>query len=409
MKAMLVALVGAGALAFAPISATSAQAAGAGPILYSFNTTTGLLPNAVVADKRGTVFAMTLFGGTGVCQNGLGCGTVFSLSPPAAGGRSWAFHTLYDFTGGRDGAGSLAPLTVASNGTLYGYSTSISYGTVFSLAPPAVAGKPWRFRVLHVFRGRQEGGLGGLLTPLVYRRGALYGIAYGEPSACGQAGCGSVFKLTPSAGGGDWTLKTIFAFAGGAGGGLPNWIVGYGDGGPLYVSTSLGNGAVVALTPPHSGGDWKERVITTFAGGADGQFPSNLVRAQDGALHGLASGSTADLVFQLTPPAAAASPWTHTTIASVSDRGYGATTLAQGPDGSLIGAIYGEVDLFPGGIFQLTPKASGGAWTYSLLWNFKDNPGRNPLNVITGAHDNLLGALDGGNSSDGFVFALPRD
>jgi hypothetical protein len=408
MKTMLMALAGVAALAFDPNPPTMAQTPGPGPILYTFNTTTGLLPAGVVADRSGTAFGMTLLGGTGACQFG-GCGTVFSLSPPPAEERSWTFHTLYDFKGGRDGAGSSNPLTVAPNGILYGYATVPSQGTVFSLAPPTTAGKPWTFKILHVFHGNFEGNLGGLLTPLLYRHGALYGVALGGSPACGQAGCGRVFELTPDPRGGEWTLKTVFAFTGGAGSGEPNWIVGFGDGGPLYVSTSLGNGAVVAVTPPRSGGAWTERVLTTFAGGADGQFPSNLVLAPDGKLYGLASGPSAGLVFQLTPPAAAASPWTRTTIGSVVDQGYGPTSLAQGPGGALIGAIYGEVDLFPGGVFQLTPPASGGQWTYSLLWNFRDRPGRNPLNVVMGAQKVVMGALDGGNSSDGFVFALPRD
>ena len=408
MKSTLIALAGATALMLGWTPAAHVQSAGLTLLLFPFGPAHGLLPNVVTADKQGTEFGMTLLGGTGDCQIGPGCGTVFSLAPPQAGGGAWIFHRLYDFTGGRDGSGSPTPLTVAANGTLYGYTVVPSQATIFSLTPPANVGRPWAFKILHVFHGNFEGGLGGLQTPLIYRHGALYGIAVGGSGACGQIGCGSVFGLTPNPRGGEWTLKTLFSFTGGAASGEPDWIAGFGDVGPLYVCTSLGNGAVVAITPPRSGGVWTERVITTFAGGDDGQAPGNLVPSPDGKLYGLAIASGADVVFQLSPPASAASPWARTTIGSVSDQGYGPTSLAQGSDGSLIGAIYGDVDLFPGGIFQFTPPASGGAWKYSLVWNFHDHPGRNPLNVVTGAEGTLLGALDGGDSSDGYAFALRR-
>ena len=408
MKTTFIALAGAAALMLGWTPAAPVQSAGVTPFLFPFGPAHGLLPDVATADRQGTQFGMTLLGGTGACQPGPGCGTVFSLAPPGPGGQSWTFHRLYDFTGGRDGSGSPTPLTVAPNGTLYGYAVVPSQATIFSLTPPASVGGPWAFKILRVFHGNFEGGLGGLQTPLIYRHGALYGIAVGGSTACGQVGCGSVFRLTPGPRGGEWTFRTLFSFTGGAAGGEPDWIAGFGDGGPLYVSTSLVNGAVVAITPPGSGGVWTERVITTFAGGADGQGPGNLILLPDGKLYGLAIASGANVVFQLSPPASAASPWTRTTIGSVSDNGYGPTSLAQGPDGSLIGAIYGDVDLFPGGIFQFTPPVSGGAWTYSLVWNFHDNPGRNPLNVVTGADGNLLGALDGGDSSDGYAFALRR-
>jgi|HubBroStandDraft_3_1064219.scaffolds.fasta_scaffold602457_1 hypothetical protein len=46
---------------------------------------------------------------------------------------------------------------------------------------------------------------------------------------------------------------------------------------------------IVALTPPAAGGEWTESVITEFAGGSDGRYPSNLVLASNGVLYGLAN------------------------------------------------------------------------------------------------------------------------
>jgi hypothetical protein len=80
--------------------------------------------------------------------------------------------------------------------------------------------------------------------------------------------------------------------------------------------------------------------------------------------------------------------------------------LAEGAAGSLIGAIEGDFDFFAGSVFQLTPPAGGGGWTYSELWNFNHGPDRNPLNVVTGLGGNLFGVLEGGDSSNGSLFEL---
>lgn len=65
-----------------------------------------------------------------------GCGTAFSLTPPASPGGSWTPKLLYSFN-----AGGYAPgMVIASGGVLYGINASggtAGYGTVFTLTPPA--------------------------------------------------------------------------------------------------------------------------------------------------------------------------------------------------------------------------------------------------------------------------------
>jgi hypothetical protein len=51
-------------------------------------------------------------------------------------------------------------------------------------------------------------------SPLVFRDGELYGFASGGSSACGQFGCGSVFRLTPSSGGGGTDSRSGIVSAG---------------------------------------------------------------------------------------------------------------------------------------------------------------------------------------------------
>jgi hypothetical protein len=406
MKAILFALVGAAVFAVGLAMPAIAQDPARAKSLFEFDGASGYSPGAgVITDRHGTIFGTTTIGGNGPCSGGAGCGTVFALSPPPSGGDSWVFNKLYDFQGGRDGSSPFAQLTVAPDGTVYGYTTGGTSGTVFRLLPPTVPGNAWTFQILYVFSGRADGNLESVYSPLVLRHGSLYGIASGGSSACGQFGCGSVFRLKPSSGGGEWTLKTLFSFEGGSDNGEPNWIVGSADASPLYVSTSLGNGAVVELSPAASG-QWTETVITRFNGDGDGHDPSNLVLTSGGTLFGLALGPHTGLVFQLTPPSAEKAAWTRTTIAAVSDHRYGPVSLAQGAAGSLIGAIEGDFDFFAGSVFQLTPPADGGTWTYTELWNFNRGPDRNPLNAVMGRGGNLFGVLQGGDSSNGSLFEL---
>ena len=253
MKAILFALAVVAVFAVVQAMPAIAQDPGRAMSLFQFDGASGYSPGAgVITDRHGTIFGTTTIGGDGPCLGGAGCGTVYALFPPSGGGFSWVFNKLYDFQGGQDGSAPSAPLTLAPDGTLYGYTTGGTFGTVFRLLPPTTGGNQWAFEILYVFSGQGDGNLEFVYSPLVFRHGSLYGIASGGSSRCGQIGCGSVFRLRPSSGGGDWTLKTLFRFAGGAGSGRPNWIVGFDEARPLYVSTSLGHGAVVEISPPGS-------------------------------------------------------------------------------------------------------------------------------------------------------------
>jgi hypothetical protein len=409
MKPALLAMLAGAVLAAGLSTSASAQEPWRATSLLQFDSATGYVPGAgVVADGRGTIFGTTSIGGNGPCSGGAGCGTVFALSRLSAAEGRWVFDKLYDFQGGEDGSAPAAQLTVAPNGFVYGYTTGGTPGTVFRLLPPAAAGDPWTFQILYVFTGNADGNLEAVYSPLVFRDGALYGIASGGSLVCGQFGCGSVFRLTPSSHGSAWTLHTLFRFAGGAENGEPNWIVGSHDAGPLYVSTSWAHGAVIEVSPPAAADKWTRRVIARFKDKDGGQDPSNLVLGSDGTLFGLALGRHAGLVFQLRPPAAAADSWVRTTIATIVDHKYGPVSLAIGDDGALIGAVEGDFDFFAGSVFQLTPPSAGLIWDYSELWNFNRGPDRNPLNVVKGLGGNLFAVLEGGDSTNGSVVELHR-
>jgi hypothetical protein len=122
-------------------------------VIYSFTGTggDGLYPAAgVVLGSGGVLYGTTMYGGRAIsgyaCTNHegggagvpVGCGTVFQLTPPAAGG-AWTETILHSFTG-NDGEGSIpGPLTMNADGVLFGptfsFSSKTGSGTIFSVTP----------------------------------------------------------------------------------------------------------------------------------------------------------------------------------------------------------------------------------------------------------------------------------
>jgi uncharacterized repeat protein (TIGR03803 family) len=78
-------------------------------------------------------------GGTG--GGGIGCGTVFALSPPSGRATLWTETVLYRFRGGNDGKKRNSGVIMDANGGLYGSTSkggtrcAAGCGTVFKLVP----------------------------------------------------------------------------------------------------------------------------------------------------------------------------------------------------------------------------------------------------------------------------------
>jgi uncharacterized repeat protein (TIGR03803 family) len=116
-------------------------------VLYSFiGGGDGAAPVAgLIADASGALYGTTQAGGGTGCAGGLGCGTVFKLTPPTTTGGTWTESVLYSFTGGTDGANPVAGLIADTSGALYGTTEGggSGGGTVFKLTLPATfAGVP---------------------------------------------------------------------------------------------------------------------------------------------------------------------------------------------------------------------------------------------------------------------------
>jgi uncharacterized repeat protein (TIGR03803 family) len=321
-------------------------------VLHSFTGMPGDGENprgALIADE-GALYGTTVLGGSSSCS-GLGCGTVFKLTPPAEGQTAWTETVLYSFKGGNDGANPSASLIADESGALYGTTelggsgTSCfgsGCGTVFKLTPPADGQTVWTETVLYRFNGGSDGNFPEA-SLIADERGALYGTtSSGGGSNCPGSVCGTVFKLTPPADGQTvWAETVLYSFKGGSDGANPTASLVADDSGTLYGTTFFGGssncsgfgcGTVFKVSPPtEAEASWTETVLYGFKGGNDGAGPSASLIADDrGGLYGttlgggvgpstLCPGSNVlftgcGTVFKLKPPGDRRTAWTETVL-----------------------------------------------------------------------------------------------
>jgi uncharacterized repeat protein (TIGR03803 family) len=155
--------------------------------LHTFSETDGAYPYAALAiGANGNLYGTTYGGGANHCSyNGLGCGTIFEITPAGS------LTTLYSFTGGADQGSPVAGLVQANDGYLYGTTSALTlpnptpFGTVFRIAPSGT------LTTLHTFTGEADGGYpaAGLLQ-------ATNGDLYGTTSSYGALGGGTVYSLS---------------------------------------------------------------------------------------------------------------------------------------------------------------------------------------------------------------------
>jgi uncharacterized repeat protein (TIGR03803 family) len=98
--------------------------------VYSFNGGDECGPRGtLVMDGAGNLY------GTTFCDGAHGNGSVFKLTPSGGG---WTYTSLYDFTGGNDGAWPYGALIIDANGKLYGTTSAggfYGYGVVWEITP----------------------------------------------------------------------------------------------------------------------------------------------------------------------------------------------------------------------------------------------------------------------------------
>jgi uncharacterized repeat protein (TIGR03803 family) len=327
-------------------------------VLHSFlGSADGAEPyKGVTLDAQGNIYGTTVTGGTGASCEG-GCGVAYELTNS---GGTWSETVLHNFTGGRDGSGPGAPLTFDAAGNLYGMTPTggaHGLGVIYQLHPGA--GATWTFKVVHAFSGGPDGATGSAGRMILDAAGHIYGAA----TVGGDNGAGTVFELRKVAG--SWKLRTLYAFGPEPDAGFPYGGLAFDQAGNLYGTTYYQGahdaGAVYELTP-RAVGRWKERVLYSFHGGADGSSSiSNLVFDAAGNLYGTTSegGSPAcsgcGVIFRLTP---AGGTWTESVAHAFTDSPDGALAydgLVSDQAGHFFGAtVHGGTD-GDGAIYEFTP------------------------------------------------------
>ncbi len=393
-------------------------------VLHTFSGPDGEFPQAGLSiDAAGSLFGTTPFGGLPSSDCPTGCGVIFRL---ARQGSAWILTPLHKFRGPSDGSLPIARPVFGPGGRLYGTTNSggadfcegPGCGTLYSIRPPATvcvtALCSWTESIVYSFGGVESictGGedsarghgmspqrppgtisLGSCPGPgdLTFDRA---GNAYGTVACC----YGSVYQITP-----DGTPTALYYFAGGQDGGGPQSGVIFDQAGNLFGTTAgggqFGGGTVYELSP--SGSGWTEKILYSFRGGSDGSGPvGGLIMDAAGNLYGTASfggdrwGGT---VFELSP---SGSDWTFHLIYSLQYTGTFDWTF-YGPSGSLAmdasGSLYGTAVLAgafdDGSVFKLTPNHDG-SWTYTSLHDFTGrSDGGGPYgNVVFDADGNLYG------------------
>lgn len=209
--------------------------------LHSFDgADANQINNNLISDASGNLYS------TGVGGGAYGAGSVWKLTPQTDG--TWKETTLYSFTGGADGADPYQEggLKFDAAGNLYGTTKdggAFGRGTVFELSPATGGG--WTETVLHSFKGFD--GKGPRSNVIFDATGNLYGETYYG----GTHGLGTVFKLSPAAGG-TWTETVLYNFSG-PDGSYPWQSLTFDAAGNLYGTTdkggTFGYGTVFELKP----------------------------------------------------------------------------------------------------------------------------------------------------------------
>ena len=363
-------------------------------------------------DRAANLYGTTSFGGG---PNSLG--TVFQLQ---RSGSNWIFRPLHGFGGGSDGVVPLARVTLGPDGNLYGTTTFggggscqgffPGCGTVFSLTPPAAVCSsalcPWTETVLYRFQGDSAGGLpyGDVIFD---QSGNLYGTTAmgGAPTCQIPGGCGVVYELTRA--GQDWSESVLYSFTGGSDGATPMAGVILGADGNLYGTTQgINYGNAFQLVP--SGSGWTENTLHTFQGGSDGGIPeAGLVFDGSGRLYGATTVGGANdggTVFDLT---LSDGNWEFAVDYAFVGNGGPYADLVVDAAGNLYGTTLNDGRYSCGAVFKLTH--SGSSWIYSSLHDFTcGTDGGFPWsNVVFDANGNLYGtASTGGTRDSGVVWEI---
>lgn len=368
-------------------------------------------------DPAGNIYGTTYYGGTN------GCGTVYQMAPPMSPGGSWTETTLYSFGCSADGANPYGGIAIDRSSNLYGTTmskggTRCQCGTVFELKPPSTPGGTWGFRTIHHFGGAPNDGQFPQTSLALDSSGNVYGTTPTGGTFDGSNAGGTAFKLSPSGSG--WTETILWNFGGADDASFVlSGLVGDSSGN-FYGTSQLGGvagvGTVFELSPPAGGSTaWAETVLYNFPGAnsGSGEYPEgSLLIDFKGHLFGTATGSTevcCGSIFKLTPPSNGAT-WSFKTLFTFSQTtdGYGPVGLSMDASAqNLFGITYeGKIRCCGDGpvAYKLTPPGNaGGSWTYSVLYHFGTKGAGPRATPLVDKSSNVYGTVPNGGTYNGGV------
>jgi uncharacterized repeat protein (TIGR03803 family) len=276
------------------------------------------------------------------------------------------------------------------------------------------------YAVLHSFAGNEDGAnpLAGVILDSA-------GNLYGDTSAGGRRGYGTVFQLAQSGSG--WSFSLLYTFQGLSNrsndGAAPYARLAFGPDGALYGTTHSGGdgegcrqlhgcGTVFRLKPLHDQmpGPWQESVLHQF-GTDDGSNPDrgDVVFDAMGNLYGTTRNGGVNgggTVFELSR---AGDSWTESVLHSFAGAPDGSAPLS-GPAFDRFGNLYGTTIAGGSGwgtVYRLSHIAGG--WTETVLHRFQNGiDGLIPATgIVFDRQGNLYGATQtGGSGGGGTLFEL---
>lgn len=393
-------------------------------VLYSFCPSGECVDGAgpqdgLILDAHGNLYGTTYYGGAN------SYGTVFELTPRGNG--IWTETVLHSFkNNGQDGIYPSAGLAFDGKGNLYGTTTrggthdAGSAGTVFELTPNGNG--TWSETVLYSFcsLGCVDGQApsGGLT---IDAEGNLYGVtseggANIKSTFCPH-GCGTVFELTPGAGG-KWTESVLYSFCSThecADGLNPTGRLALGAGGSLFGVTSQGGivrtesvcqqgcGTVFELTSGSKGVETLT-VLHQFNYTSGAVPVCSPVFDAAGKLYCTTSSGGAygrGTAFQLIPDD---NVWTQRVLHNFGKGVDGAEPLSGlilDAAGDLYGTTSGGGQTTSGVVFRLVQ--TDGEWVEKIIHTFGNgSDGTNPTApLVSNTKGNLYGSTPGGGGSAG--------
>jgi uncharacterized repeat protein (TIGR03803 family) len=312
-------------------------------------------------------------------------------------------QVLFNFTGGHDGGNAATDLVFDSAGN--GYGTTVvggdaGCGTIFKVTPAAHG--QWTETKLWSFSCFNDGKNphGGVTLDAA---GNIYGttVAGGEGFCTGD-GCGVVFELTR-----DGNMQTLYSFSGENDGFGPGGRVVFDKSGNLYGTAPDGgkHGMGVVYQLSFHNNSWQQTVIHAFTGRNDGAVGSlgPLLIDQSGNIYGIAElgGShQAGTAYKISP---VGGMWVFKTIFAFRgspDAGFPYGGLIPDQAGNLYGTTYYGGQFGLGSVYELRPVGTG--YQERLLYSFQGGAdGSSPTTTLILGGSGPVAHLFGTTSAGG--------